>query len=398
MDKSGNDRTKQRARATSDLCKMTGFEAFRMEELLHREPIRVGNEATAAYYRGKTVLITGGGGSIGSEICRQVAGLSPERIVICDIYENNAYDIGQELNVIHGNAPDVCIEIASVRDERRVLEMMRTYRPDIVIHAAAHKHVPLMEHNCAEAVKNNVFGTYYVACAAEACGVSKFILISTDKAVNPVSVMGATKRMGEMIVQSRRDSGTVFAAVRFGNVLDSNGSVIPLFRRMIAHGGPITVTDKRITRYFMTIPEASALVLEAGRMAENGELFVLDMGKPVSILRLAEDMIRQSGREPYKDIDIMETGLRPGEKLYEELFYKTAQLDKTPNRKIFIERDTPLSREQISQKLELLRAAVENGSPEAVKAALRQAVPTYRDPDEVNRDAEKTLAGKMGKS
>ena len=397
MGKSGNDRTKQRGRATSDLCKITGFEAFRVEELLHREPVRVSNEATAAYYRGKTVLITGGGGSIGSEICRQVAGFSPKRIVICDIYENNAYDIGQELNVVYGDAPEVCIEIASVRDERRVFEMMRTYRPDIVIHAAAHKHVPLMEHNCAEAVKNNVFGTYYVANAAEACGVDKFILISTDKAVNPVSVMGATKRMGEMIVQSRRDSGTVFTAVRFGNVLASNGSVIPFFRRMIAHGGPVTVTDKRITRYFMTIPEASALVLEAGRMAGKGELFVLDMGKPVPILRLAEDMIRQIGREPYKDIDIIETGLRPGEKIYEELFFKTEELDKTPNHQIFIERDAPLSREQISQKLALLRDAVEDGSPDAVKAALKRAVPSYRDPDMVNRDAENILEGEMCK-
>ncbi len=358
-----------------------------IEELLSREEISVNSERTGMYYKGKTVLITGGGGSIGSEICRQVAKFIPKQIVIFDIYENNAYDIQQEMKLLYGDSLDLRVEISSVRDECRVRAVMEQYHPDIVIHAAAHKHVPLMEHNCSEAVKNNVFGTLNVVNAAEQFGVKKFIMVSTDKAVNPTNVMGATKRMCEMIVQSRQGSKTEFTAVRFGNVLGSNGSVIPLFKRMIARGGPITVTDKRIIRYFMTIPEASQLVLEAGSMAKNGELYVLDMGKPVHILKLAEDMIRLSGFEPYKDIDIIETGLRPGEKLWEELLVKNEEIDKTDNEKIFIERDKGLTREEVAEKLSVLKNAVNSGDSEKVKEALKLTVPTYKDPKEVNAHA-----------
>ncbi len=374
-----------------DTTKKPVIRDFKVEDLLFRDPIKINGKKTANYYNGKVILITGGGGSIGSEICRQLAKFVPRKLIIFDIYENNAYDIQQELRNKYGDELDVSVEISSVREARRVDEVVAEYRPDIVVHAAAHKHVPLMEHNCAEAVKNNVFGTYNVVNAAEKYGVKKFIMISTDKAVNPTNVMGATKRMCEMIVQSRQNGSngrTEFTAVRFGNVLGSNGSVIPLFKRQIAAGGPITITDFRIIRYFMTIPEAAQLVLEAGSMAKNGELFVLDMGRPVKILKLAEDMIRLSGFEPYKDIDIKEIGLRAGEKLYEELLVKTEELDKTDNDMIFIERDRALSREEVEEKLQVLREAVEDGSADAVKRAVRQTVPTYHDPSEVNKDAE----------
>ncbi len=370
-----------------DVSKKPIVRDFKIEDLLFRDPIRINNAKTSAYYRDKTILITGGGGSIGSEICRQLAGYQPKKLIILDIYENNAYDIQQELRLKYGKSLDLEVEIASVREEGRVEEVMRTYRPDIVVHAAAHKHVPLMEHNCAEAIKNNVFGTLHVASAAEKYGVKKFIMISTDKAVNPTNVMGASKRMCEMIVQSREESHTEFTAVRFGNVLGSNGSVIPLFKRQIASGGPVTITDFRIIRYFMTIPEAAQLVLEAGSMAKNGELYVLDMGKPVKILKLAEDMIRLSGFEPYKDIAIQEIGLREGEKLYEELLVKTEELDKTENNMIFVERDRGLSRKEVTAKLEILEKAVTDGTPDAVKTAMKQVVPTYHDPAEVNRKA-----------
>ncbi len=376
-----------------DTTKKPVIRDFKVEDLLFRDPIKINSKKTANYYNSKVILITGGGGSIGSEICRQLAKFGPKKLIIFDIYENNAYDIQQELRNKYGDELDVSVEISSVREARRVDEVVAEYRPDVVVHAAAHKHVPLMEHNCAEAVKNNVFGTYNVVNAAEKYGVKKFIMISTDKAVNPTNVMGATKRMCEMIVQSRQNgsiSHTEFTAVRFGNVLGSNGSVIPLFKRQIAAGGPITITDFRIIRYFMTIPEAAQLVLEAGSMAKNGELFVLDMGRPVKILNLAEDMIRLSGFEPYKDIDIKEVGLRPGEKLYEELLVKTEELDKTENDMIFIERDKALSREEVEAKLDILRSAVEDGSAAAVKSAVRQTVPTYHDPSEVNKDAEKS--------
>ena len=280
------------------------------------------------------------------------------------------------------------VEIGSVRDTDRLDALFDFYRPDVVFHAAAHKHVPLMEHSAAEAIKNNVIGTYNTANAAEKYGVGKFVLISTDKAVNPTNVMGASKRLCEMVIQCRTDSRTSFTAVRFGNVLGSNGSVIPLFRKQIAQGGPVTVTDKRICRYFMTIPEASQLVLQAGAMAKPGDLFVLDMGEPVKIIDLAENMIRLSGLKPYHDIDIVEVGLRPGEKLYEELLIKSETTSKTDNKMIFIEHDTPRSREEIDRILGELKETLANApTPEAtekIKKALRRAVPTYKDPDEVN--------------
>ena len=359
---------------------------FDIEELLFRKPIAVVDEKTGEYYRGKTVLITGGGGSIGSELCRQIAKMSPKKLVILDVYENGAYDVQQELKIAYGNALDLSVEILSVCNRDALERVFDTYRPNIVLHAAAHKHVPLMEHNCVEAVENNIFGTLNTVELSEKYGVDRFIMISTDKAVNPTNVMGATKRFCEMIVLAHSRSGghTTFSATRFGNVLGSAGSVIPLFKRQIAGGGPITLTDKRIIRYFMTIPEASQLVLQSGTMAKNGELFVLDMGQPVKILDLAENMIRLSGMEPGVDIEIIETGLRPGEKLYEELLVKSEDLDKTENSLIFIERDTPLAIEELDEKLALLRGAVETGSDEQAFKALRQVVPTYRLPEEVN--------------
>ncbi len=364
---------------------------FKIEELLFRDSRSIISRSTYAYYHGKTVMITGCG-SIGSELCRQVAKCGPREMILFDIYENNAYEIEQELRREYPiDKPDgfsLHVEIGSVRDRARIREVMQKYKPQIVFHTAAHKHVPLMEHSSAEAVKNNVFGTCNVADAAEAAGVEKFILISTDKAVNPTNIMGATKRMCEMILQCRRNSKTSFAAVRFGNVLGSNGSVIPLFKKQIERGGPVTLTDKRIIRYFMTIPEASQLVMTAGAMAKSGELFVLDMGNPVKILDLAENMIRLSGLRPYQDIDIVEIGLRPGEKLYEELLIKTEELDKTDNKLIYIERDTPPSREAVAEKLAILKKAVAEAGDDDESAAIRNAlmrvVPTFHDPHEVN--------------
>ena len=296
-----------------------------MEELLFRKPLVVTDEKTNAYYRDKVILITGGGGSIGSELCRQIARMAPRQIIILDIYENGAYDVQQDLRIAYGDRIDLKIEIASVTNRRALEKVFETYHPQIVINAAAHKHVPLMEHNCIEAVENNVFGTLNVVQCCEKFKTERFMMVSTDKAVNPTNVMGATKRMCEMIAMAYSTLGNVkYSATRFGNVLGSAGSVIPLFKKQIMNGGPMTVTDKRIVRYFMTIPEASQLVLQSGAMANNGELFVLDMGKPVKILDLAENMIRLSGAE---GIEIIETGLRPGEKLYEELLVRTEELD-----------------------------------------------------------------------
>ena len=359
---------------------------FDVEELLFRKPIEVANEKTGNYYRGKVILITGGGGSIGSELCRQIAKMKPKQLVILDVYENGAYDVQQELKIAYGDTLQMSVEIVSVCNKEALARVFEKYRPNIVLHAAAHKHVPLMEHNCVEAVENNIFGTLNTVLCSEQFGVDRFIMISTDKAVNPTNVMGATKRFCEMIVQSHSTIGghTTFSATRFGNVLGSAGSVIPLFRRQIASGGPITLTDKRIIRYFMTIPEASQLVLQSGSMAKNGELFVLDMGQPVKILDLAENMIRLSGMEPGKDIEIIETGLRPGEKLYEELLVKSEELDKTDNSLIFIERDAPIPLEELEHKLELLRQAVATGSDEEVFGTLHKVIPTYRYPEEVN--------------
>ena len=360
---------------------------FDIEDLLFRSANQFLNEETMAWYRGKNVLITGGGGSIGSELARQIARCQPARLTILDVYENGAYDIQQELRIRYGHSLNLRVEIASVCDAGKVNKIFAEHTPDIVLHAAAHKHVPLMERNVCEAVSNNVFGTLNVVEACEKYHVKRFIMVSTDKAVNPTNVMGATKRMCEMIVQSRSGENTSFSATRFGNVLGSNGSVIPLFKRQIANGGPITITDKRIIRYFMTIPEASQLVMTSGAMAKNGELYVLDMGKPVKILDLAENMVRLSGFEPYKDIDIVEVGMRPGEKLYEELLIKTEELDKTDNNMIFVERDKPLSQQEIETKLDILRDALETQSNRVVKDALMRVVPTYHRPEEVNQNA-----------
>ena len=361
---------------------------FDVEELLFRKPINISDTKTHAYYKGKVVLITGGGGSIGSELCRQLAKMNPRQIIILDIYENGAYDIQQELKIAYGKELDLQIEICSITNKQALRRVFERYHPQIVINAAAHKHVPLMEKNCVEAVYNNVFGTIHLVELCEEYNVERFMMVSTDKAVNPTNVMGATKRMCEMIVQSASTWGNVvYSATRFGNVLGSAGSVIPLFKRQIASGGPVTLTDKRIIRYFMTIPEASQLVLQSGPMAKNGELFVLDMGQPVKILELAENMIRLSGAQ---GIEIRETGLRPGEKLYEELLVKTEELDKTENSLIFIEKDTPLPKKEIEQRVDQLRRAVESGIDEEVRRTLKRVVPTYHSPEEVNALAEQS--------
>lgn len=361
---------------------------FKIEDLLFRNSKTVTDDSTRLFYKDKVVLITGGGGSIGSELARQVAKCAPKQLIIFDIYENNAYDVQQELLQRYGDTLNLAVEIGSVRDVARLDAVFTEYRPNIVFHAAAHKHVPLMEHSNCEAIKNNCLGTYNTANAAEKYGVEKFILISTDKAVNPTNVMGASKRMCEMIIQCRLDSKTAFSAVRFGNVLGSNGSVIPLFKKQIAKGGPITITDKRIIRYFMTIPEAADLVMQAGAKAVRGELFVLDMGKPIKIYDLAINMIKLSGLVPFTDIDIKEIGLRPGEKLYEELLIKTENLTKTDNDMIFIEQDTPYTRDEIEQKLKVLKDAVRENetkvSSENITAAMKQVIPTFHSPDEVN--------------
>jgi len=368
----------------------------RIEDLLGRDAIQLDISAVAGLLSGRTVLVTGGGGSIGSELCRQIVKHHPKRLVIFDIYENNAYDIQQELLYQYGRELPLSVEIGSVRDPRRLELLFDTYKPDVVFHAAAHKHVPLMETSPQEAIRNNVFGTLNTVRAADAHGVKKFILISTDKAVNPTSVMGASKRLCEMVVQSMAGcSQTTFAAVRFGNVLGSNGSVVPLFRRQIAGGGPVTVTDKRIIRYFMTIPEAAQLVLEAGAMAKQNELFVLDMGRPVKILELAENMIRLSGYEPYRDIEIVETGLRPGEKLYEELLVASRDLEKTGNGMIFVEHQPPVTPEELERKLTLLNDALEKTMRtediSCIREVLHRVVPTFHEPEEVNRTQGDTV-------
>ena len=363
-----------------------------VEELLFRNQSLVVDGTTASYYKGKTVLITGGGGSIGSELCRRLAAMGAGHIVILDIYENGAYEIQQELKMQYRDSLMVSVEIVSVCNTEDLDKVFRKYLPDVVLHAAAHKHVPLMEHNCVEAIRNNVFGTLNTVLASEKYGVARFIMISTDKAVNPTNVMGATKRFCERIVLTHGKMGgkTKFSATRFGNVLGSNGSVIPLFRRQIANGGPVTVTDKRIVRYFMTIPEAAQLVLCSGATAKNGELFVLDMGRPVKIIDLAMNMIRLSGFVPGKDIEIKETGLRPGEKLYEELLIKNENLQKTDNEKIFIEVDDPISAEELDRRLDILRRAVDSGNDDNARSALKETVETFVDAAVVNAKAEKS--------
>ena len=360
---------------------------IQIEDLLGREPVRLDPAPVDAFLGGKTVLVTCGGGSIGSELCRQIVKHHPRRLIIVDIYENNAYDIQQELLYHYGKRLNLVVEIASVRDAERLRQLFAMYRPNVVFHAAAHKHVPLMEQSPQEAVRNNVFGTLNLVRTADEYGVEKFIQISTDKAVNPTSVMGATKRLCEMILQSMKGrSRTDFAAVRFGNVLGSNGSVVPLFKRQIAAGGPVTVTDKRIIRYFMTIPEAAQLVLQAGAMARQNELYVLDMGQPVKILDLAENLIRLSGYVPYRDIDIVETGLRPGEKLYEELLIASRDIEKTENDQIFVERQPGITPEELRGKLAILEAALEKNDPTVIRDALHQVVPTFHEPEDLNQE------------
>lgn len=346
-------------------------------DLLGREQIRVNNEEILHTICGKTVLVTGGGGSIGSELCRQIARSAPARLIIFDIYENNAYDIQQELKKRYPDL-NLTVLIGSVRNAGRIRSVMHTYRPDIVFHAAAHKHVPLMEDSPNEAIKNNVIGTYKTAMAAAEAEVKKFVLISTDKAVNPTNIMGASKRLCEMVVQMmNRKSDTEFVAVRFGNVLGSNGSVIPLFKRQIAEGGPVTVTDKRVIRYFMTIPEAVSLILQASYYAKGGEIYILDMGEPVHIDEMARNLIRLSGFIPDVDIRIEYTGLRPGEKLYEELLKDEEGLQKTANELIFIGRPLEMDDEAFVKKLEELdRASMEDAAD--IKELVAEIVPSYQ--------------------
>lgn len=347
-----------------------------IEDLLGREPIQINIDEVLGYVSGKVVLVTGGGGSIGSELCRQIAGHNPKQLIIVDIYENNAYEIQQELIRKHPEL-DLVVLIASVRNTKRINSIFEKYRPNIVYHAAAHKHVPLMENSPNEAIKNNVMGTYKTAMAADRYGVEKFVLISTDKAVNPTNIMGASKRICEMIVQMmNQQSTTNFVAVRFGNVLGSNGSVIPLFKQQIAEGGPVTVTDPNIIRYFMTIPEAVSLVLQAGAYAKGGEIFVLDMGEPVKILDLATNLIKLSGYRPGEDIEIKFTGLRPGEKMYEELLMKEEGLKKTANKMIFIGKPIEFDAEQLKCQLEKLETDA-NSEVADIRADVKEIVPTY---------------------
>ena len=360
---------------------VSSLKEVEIEDLLGREPIRINTEEVLGHVGGKVVLVTGGGGSIGSELCRQLAAHHPKQLIILDIYENNAYDIQQELIRKYPEL-DLVVLIASVRNKERIDSIFETYRPNIVYHAAAHKHVPLMEDSPHEAIKNNVFGTYKVAQAADRYGVDKFVLISTDKAVNPTNIMGASKRLCEMLIQSmNRSSQTNYVAVRFGNVLGSNGSVIPLFKKQIVEGGPVTVTHPDIIRYFMTIPEAVSLVLQAGAYARGGEIFVLDMGEPVKILDLATNLIKLSGYRVGEDIQIVFTGLRPGEKMYEELLMNEEGLKETANKMIFIGKPIEFDEEVFrSQLVELEREAMDETSD--IRAAVEKIVTTYHPAEE----------------
>ena len=350
-----------------------------IEDLLGRKPITFDKTSVRELVKNKVCMVTGGGGSIGSELVRQIANYSPKQIIIVDIYENNAYDIQQELILEHGDKINLSTVIASVRDYDKMEQIFKEYKPDLVWHAAAHKHVPLMETVPCEAVKNNIFGTYNVATLAQKYGVKKFVMISTDKAVNPTNVMGATKRCCEMIIQymDQNTTGTEFVTTRFGNVLGSNGSVIPLFRRQIESGKPITVTHPDIIRYFMTIPEAVSLVLQAAGMAKGGEIFVLDMGKPVKITTLAENLCRMYGKVPYKDVEIKFTGLRPGEKLFEELLMDEEGLKQTANEKIFIGNQIDIDKENLLRQLKNLRECAENNDDDRAVELLAEIVPTF---------------------
>ena len=359
-----------------------------IEDLLGRDPIRVNLDEIMDYVSGKVVMVTGGGGSIGSELCRQIAGHQPKQLIILDIYENNAYDIQMELREKYPEL-NLVVLIGSVRNTHRINTIFEKYRPEIVYHAAAHKHVPLMEDSPNEAIKNNVFGTYKTAKAADHYGTKRFVLISTDKAVNPTNIMGASKRMCEMVIQMMNArSKTDFVAVRFGNVLGSNGSVIPLFKKQIEQGGPVTVTHPDIIRYFMTIPEAVSLVLQAGAYAKGGEIFVLDMGEPVKILDLAKNLIRLSGYKVDEDIKIEFTGLRPGEKLYEELLMNEEGLQDTPNKLIHIGKPIDFDMEKFEHQLQELYE-IANRDSESIKDAVKIIVPTYVKPETVNEQVEK---------
>lgn len=358
---------------------VSSLRQVQIEDLLGRDPIKVNVDEILGYVKNKVVMVTGGGGSIGSELCRQIAGHGAKQLIIVDIYENNAYDIQQEIKVKHPDL-DLVVLIASVRNTARMQTIFKTYRPEIVYHAAAHKHVPLMEDSPIEAIKNNVFGTLKTASAAGEYGTKKFVLISTDKAVNPTNIMGASKRICEMIIQQLNQKyATEFVAVRFGNVLGSNGSVIPLFKKQIEQGGPVTVTHKDIIRYFMTIPEAVSLVLQAGAYAKGGEIFILDMGEPVRIYDLAENLIKLSGYTPGEDIEIKITGLRPGEKLYEELLMSEEGMKDTANHLIHIGRPIEVDEEEFQSGLDALAGVVadEGKKPEDVRAVVKRIVPTY---------------------
>lgn len=366
---------------------MNNLRDVEIEDLLGRDPIKLDNKNITDLIKGKNVLVTGGGGSIGSELCRQIIKYNPAKLIIFDIYENNLYDIQMELE---SHYPKNKIEaiVGSVRDKKRLNKIFEEYSPQLVFHAAAHKHVPLMEHSPLEAIKNNVFGTYNVVNCADEYGVERFVLISTDKAVNPTNVMGASKRLCEMIIQAKNKvSKTDYVAVRFGNVLGSNGSVIPLFKKQIAEGGPVTVTHKDITRFFMTIPEAVGLILQAITYAEGGEIFVLDMGKPVKIYDLAVSLIKLSGYEPGVDIQIQFTGLREGEKLYEELLMQEEGLTATKHDKIFISKPMNVKMEELERKLQILDKIKDEDENliNQVKQTMKRVVPTYREPEEVNK-------------
>ena len=359
-----------------------------IEDLLGRAPITVNDDSVFNYVNNKTVLVTGGGGTIGSELCRQIAFHKPKQLIIFDVYENNAYDIQNELKYKFPKLNLITL-IGSVRDTKRLDYIFKTYRPEIVYHAAAHKHVPLMEESPNETIKNNVLGTYKTAQAADKYGVCKFVLISTDKAVNPTNIMGASKRICEMIIQTFNNrSDTEFVAVRFGNVLGSNGSVIPLFKKQIEHGGPVTVTDPNIIRYFMTIPEAVSLVIQAGANARGGEIFVLDMGQPVKILTLAENLIKLSGFVPYKDIQIVFTGLRPGEKLYEELLMSEEGLTETENKLIHIGKPIDIDEEFLLQTIEEMRNVMYDETAN-IRDLVKKIVPTYQIP--VKKDKKEPI-------
>lgn len=357
--------------------KVSKLRNVEIEDLLGRDPISVNMNQIASYVENRTVMVTGGGGSIGSELCRQVAARHPRKLIIVDIYENNAYDIQMELRNTHPEL-NLDVRIASIRDGEKIDALFNELRPEVVYHAAAHKHVPLMEDSPNEAIKNNVFGTLNVVRAADKYHVKRFVQISTDKAVNPTNIMGASKRMCEMIIQAfSRHSRTVFTAVRFGNVLGSNGSVIPLFKKQIAHGGPVTVTDKNIIRYFMTIPEAVSLVMQAGIFAKGGEIFVLDMGEPVKIDDLARNLIKLSGFTPDVDIPIIYTGLRSGEKLYEELLMDEEGLQKTENGSIFIGHPLDFDEEVYFEQLHHLRGTIDDMRQDTIRQEVQKIVSTY---------------------